>query len=92
VQNTRAVADVVAVPVDEQVGGGAVDQLEPALSYPLPLVGRRPLAHDPAGDRDELVVDIRDALGVYLGPDAPHRFGAAVGSEKPLEVGGHSAS
>ena len=86
------VADIVPVPVDEQVGRRAVDQLEAVLRHPLPVVGRGALAHDPAGDRGELVVDVADPLGVDLRPDALHCFGSAVGSEKPLEVGGHSAS
>ena len=86
------VADVVAVPVDEEIGRGPVDQLETALRHPLPVVRRCPLAHDPAGDRGELVVDVGDPLGVDLGADALDRFRSAIGGNKPLEVGGHSAS
>ncbi len=72
----RPVPDVLAVAVDEQVGRGAVDQLEAALGDPLPVVGGNALAHDPPGDRDELIVDVADALGVDLRPDALDSLGA----------------
>ena len=61
-----AVPDVVAVPVHEQIGRGAVDELEPLPRDRLPMLGRDALAHDPTGDRHELVVHVRDALGVDL--------------------------
>ena len=86
------VPDVVAVPVGEQVGGGPVDQLEAAVGDPLPVVGGHALAHDPPGDRDELVVDVGDALGVDLRADTLDRVGATVGVNEPFEVGTHTAS
>jgi len=78
--------------VGEQVRGGAVDELEAAPGNPLPVVGRHALAHDPAGDRDELVVDVADALGINLCADALNRVGATIGGNEPFEVCAHGAS
>src|SRR5215472_11270536 len=86
------VADVLPVAVGEQVGGGPVDELEAPPGDPLPVVGRHALAHDAAGDRHELIVDIADALGVDLRPYALNRLCAAVGAGKPFEVGAHGTS
>ena len=60
----RPVADVVAVTVDEEVRRRAVDELEAILRDLLPVRRRDALAHDPAGDGRELVVDVLDPLGV----------------------------
>ena len=54
----RPVSDVVAVAVGEEVRGGAVDELESLLRDRLPVLRRDALAHDPAGDGEELVVDV----------------------------------
>ena len=54
--------------IDEEVGGGAVDQLEALLGDRPEMDGRYAFAHHPTGQRDELEVDVRDAL-VF---DAPH--------------------
>ena len=61
-----AVADVVAMAVDEQVRRGAVDELEALAGHALPVLRRHALAHHAAGDRCELVVDVLDALGIDL--------------------------
>ena len=58
------VADVLPVTVDEEVGGGAVDQLESLGGDGGPVGGGDPFAHDTAGDRDELEVDVGDALAL----------------------------
>src|SRR5262249_60605184 len=55
-----AIADIVSVAVDEEIGGRAVDQLEAAFRHALPMVGRHALADDAPPNRDELVVDILD--------------------------------
>src|SRR5439155_1216993 len=86
------VADVLAVAVGEQVGGGPVDELEAPFGDPLPVVGGHALAHDAAGDRNELVVDITDALGVDLRPYTLNRLCATVGAGKPFEVCAHGTS
>ena len=57
----RPITDVIAVAVGEQVGGGAVNQLKAVLGGALPVIRGDPLAHHPAGDGDELVVDVGDA-------------------------------
>ena len=62
----RPVAEIVAAPVDEQVHGGAVDELEALLGDRFPVVGRNTLAHDAAGDRYELQIQIFDAELVDL--------------------------
>ena len=67
------VADVVAVAIGEEIRGRAVDELEALLGDRLPVRRRNPLAHDAAGDGDELVVDVRHALGVDLLADLLHQ-------------------
>ncbi len=87
----RAVADVVPVPVDEQVRGGAVDELEPLTGDVLPMLGRDALAHDPTRDGDELVVHVGDALGVDLLANLRDGLFPSRLIDERLEVG-HSAS
>ena len=82
-----AVADVLAVPVGEEVGGRAVDELEALLGDRLPVLGRDALAHDPARDGGELVVDVLDARGVDLLADVADLRGAPGGGDEVLEVG-----
>ncbi len=86
----RAVADVVPVPVGEEVGGRAVDELESLRGHALPVRGGDALAHDPAGDRDELVVDVRHALGVDAPPDICDQGVAALLCDKAVEIGCHA--
>ena len=83
------VADVVAVPVDEEVGRGAVDELEALGGDRGPVGGRDALAHDPSGDRDELEVDVGDALGLNAPGHLVHRLAAAVAVHVALEVRRH---
>ena len=85
-----AVADVVAVPVGEEVGGRAVDELEALRGHALPVRGGHALAHDPARDRDELVVDVRDALGVDATPDLGDQGVAALRCDEAVEIGCHA--
>ena len=80
------VADVVAVAVDEQVRRRAVHELEPLLGHGLPVLGGHALAHDPAGDRDELVVDVGDALGVDAAADVGHLLRPPRGLDELVEV------
>jgi len=67
-----SVAEVAPLAADEEVGGRAVDQLEALGGNPLPVVGRRALADDAAGDGHELVVDVFDAKGIDQGADFLH--------------------
>src|SRR5215475_10147117 len=53
------------------------------------MVRRHALAHDPAGDRGELVIDVGDSLGIDFRPDALDLIGAAIGRQEPFEVGRH---
>ncbi len=62
----RAVAEIVAVPVQEEVHGGAVDELEALFGDRLPVLGRDALAHDAAGHGDELQIEVFDAERVDL--------------------------
>ena len=64
-----AVAQVLAAPIEEQVDGCAVDELEAAIGDILPMLGRDALAHDAARHRDELQVEVFDAELVDLGAD-----------------------
>src|SRR5690606_19740480 len=85
----RAVADVFAVPVGEQVRGRAVDQLESVVGELLPVLGRDALADDPAGDGDELEVDVLDLAFVDLATHLGDLFLAAGLSDELLEIGAH---
>jgi hypothetical protein len=53
--------------------------------------GRDALAHDPARDRRELVIDVADALAVDLLADARDGLITPVGTDKRVEVGRRSA-
>ena len=84
-----AVADVLAVAVDEEVGRRAVDELEALARHRLPVGRGHALAHDPARDRDELVVDVRHAGGVDLLAHLLDEVIAPRGTYEPFEVGRH---
>ena len=84
-----AVPDVVAVTVGEEVRGRAVDELEAFRRHALPVRGGNALAHDPAGDRDELVVDVGDSLGVDAAPDVGDELVAALCGDEAVEIGCH---
>ncbi len=73
----RPVADILAVAVDEEVRGRAIDELEALLRRPLPMVGRDALADDAARHRDELIVDVRDAELVDFLSHLPNEIAAA---------------
>ena len=64
-----AVADVVGVPVGEEVRGRAVDELEPLLRHRIPVGGGNAFAHDPPGHGGELVVEVLDSLAIDPLPD-----------------------
>ncbi len=64
----RPVADIILVPIDIQIGGGPIDELEALLSDALPMIGRYPLADDTTGHRYELAVEVLDAELVDLLP------------------------
>ena len=85
----RAVADVVAVPVREEVRRGAVDQLEALLGDALPVGRGNALPHDPAGYRGELVVDVGDALGVDPLPNVLHQLRTPIRPDEALQVRRH---
>src|SRR5262249_45047251 len=72
-----------------EVRGRAVDELEALARHRLPVGRGHALAHDPAGDRDELVVDVRDARRVDLLTNLLDEVIAPLGTHEPLEVGRH---
>src|SRR6185503_9197261 len=83
----RAVADILLVAVDEQVGSGAVDQLEAALGGRFPMVGGDALADDASRHRDELVVDVGDAQFLDLLPHLLNKLGAARLLDMGFQIG-----
>src|SRR4029077_12352267 len=83
----RAIADVIAMTVDEQVRGRAVHELEAALGGPLPVIGRDTFADDASGDRDKLVVDVMDSQLVDLLPDLLYELVAALGAHMGFKIG-----
>ena len=84
-----AVADVVRVTVGEEVRGRAVDELQALLGHPLPVHRRDALTHDPAGDGDELVVDVLDSLGVDPPTDLGNLLVSPRSVDKAVKVGRH---
>ena len=85
-RSLRAVADVVAVPVNEEVGGGAVNQLKPLFGNAFPVIRRNPFSDNPPGDGDELVVDVGDAKLVDLFTNLLHQFIAPLGTNVSFQV------
>src|SRR5207247_329285 len=83
----RPVADVIPVPVDEEVRGGAVNELEALVRDRLPVRCGDTLPHDPPRDRRELVVDVRDVLGVDALAHVLDALCTPVGFDEALEVG-----
>ena len=83
------VPDVVAVSVREEVRRGAVDELESLLRDRLPVLRRNALPHDAAGDGGELVVDVRDPLGVDAPTDLLHEIRTSLSLDEALQVGRH---
>ena len=81
----RPVADVIAVAVGIQIGGGAVDQLKAAFGDGLPMVGGDALADDAPGHRDELVIDVGDPQLVDFLANLFNQIGPAVGIHMVVE-------
>ena len=84
-----AVADVVAVTVDEEVRGGAIDKLKALARNHPEVLGGNPLAHDPTGHRDELAVQVPDAVRFDAGLDFGNLLFSSVCADEHLNVGGH---
>ena len=84
----RPVAEIVAAAVDEQIHGGAVDELEALLRHAFPVIRRNALAADAAGHRDELQIEILDAELVDLFPDLLDELFAARRLDEQLDVHG----
>ena len=84
------VADVLAVAVDEEVRRRAVHELEALLGHRLPVRRGHALPHDPAGDGDELVVDVGDPRRVDSPAHLGHALRAPVCVDELLEIGRHS--
>src|SRR6185369_9606864 len=82
----RPVADVVAVAVGEEVGRGAVDELKALVRDRLPVGSGDAFAHNAPRDRGELVVDVRDVLGVDPLANFLDSLSAPVGFDEALEV------
>src|SRR4029450_12425911 len=68
-----------------------VHELEPLAGDGLPVSRRDALAHDSAGDRGELVVDVADAFAVDLLADPRNGLVSPVGLDERVEVGRRSA-
>jgi hypothetical protein len=62
----RPIAEILAAPVEEQVHGSAVDELEALARHAFPMVCRNALAADATRDRHELQIEILDAEFVDL--------------------------
>src|SRR5581483_3963652 len=69
-----AITEIFATAVDEEVHGGAIDELEALPRHALPVVGRDALAHDAAGDRHELEIEIVDSEFVDLAADLSNQL------------------
>ena len=80
------VAEIVAAPVDEEIHGRAVDELEALLRHGFPMVGRDALAHDAAGHRHELQVEILDPELVDLLADLLDELLALRVLDEPLDI------
>ena len=72
------IAEIIAAPVEEEIHGGAIDELEALLRHAFPMVGRDALAADAAGHRDELQIEILDAELVDLLADLGDQLFAAL--------------
>ena len=84
-----AVTDVVAVAVDEQVRGGAIDQLKALAGDHPEVLGGNAFAHDPAGDRNELAVQVPNAVRFNAGLDFGDLLFSPVCTDERLNIGGH---
>ena len=87
----RAVAEVLAVPVHEEIDRRAVDELEPSLRDALPVVGGDALAADAAGNRYKLQIQVLDAELVDLLSDMPDHFGPSGRFHEAFDVHRHSS-
>ena len=85
----RPVADVLVVAVDEQIGGGPVDELKAFHGHRRPVVGGDALPHDSARDGNELEIHVGDALVGNPPTDLLDQFVAAVLSKEALKCAGH---
>ena len=86
----RAVAEILAVPIEEEVDGRAVDELEPPLRDALPVIGGNALAADPAGNRYELQVQVLDSELIDLLPDLLHHLVPSGCFHEAFDVHRHS--
>ena len=86
----RAVAEILAVPVEEEVDGCAVDELEAPLGNALPMVGGNSLAADATRDRHELQVQVLDAELIDLRSDLPDHVGPSGRFHEAFDVHRHS--
>ena len=64
-----SVADVVTVAIDEQVCGRSVDELEALAGDRSEVLCRDAFAHDSAGDRDELAIEVLNPVSFDLSLD-----------------------
>ena len=83
----RPVAEIVTAAVEEEIHGGAVDELEALLRHTLPMVGRDALAHDAAGHRHELQIEVIDAERVDLLADLGDELLALWVLDEALDIG-----
>jgi hypothetical protein len=80
------------VAVDEEIGGGPYTSWNPCTATEAQWSAGDSLPHDPARDRDELEVDVGDALVDDLPLDLLDEVVTAVLSGEALQRGGHQGS
>ena len=83
------VAEILATPVQEEVHRRAVDELKALLRDRFPMIRRYALAHDAAGHRHELQVEILDAERVDPLADLAHKRLATPRLDKRFDVHRH---
>ena len=87
----RSVAEIFAVPIDEEIDGRAVDELEATFGDALPVIGRNALAANAAGNRYELQVEVIDAESVDHLADLAYLVRPSGGFHEAFDVHRHSA-
>ena len=85
----RTITQIVAGAVGKQVDRRAIDQLETLFRNALPVVGRDALAHNFAGDRHELQIEILNPHPVNHFTDFFDFFVAAGSLDKTFQISSH---
>ena len=80
------IAEILTAPVEEEVHGGAVDELEALLRHRLPMIGRDAFAADAPRHRDELEIEILDPQRIDLLPHLGDEFLPVRRLYEPLDI------